>query len=93
MTYPRPGGASRLPLHAVAAARPALDPNHKHRKKRLKKSQQHKTAKSAGRLTKRPQTGWHRQKCSKHMGQMTRGECICLYIYINTIYIHIYMYI
>lgn len=50
-------------------------------KKKLKKSQQHKTAKSAGRLTKRPQTGWHRQKCSKHMGQMTRGECICLYIY------------
>lgn len=38
MTYPRPGGASWLPLHAVVAASPALDPNHKHRKKRLKKS-------------------------------------------------------
>lgn len=37
MTYPRPGGASRLPLHAVAAARPALDPNHKHRKKKAEK--------------------------------------------------------
>lgn len=38
MTYPRPGGASWLPLHAVVAARPALDPNHKHRKKKAEKS-------------------------------------------------------